>query len=116
MQVLPFAAATAGELELLSLRVEEQFRYRDHQAGKPTSTNPIASIFAWTRGLIRRGDVDGTPDVVEFANTVERVCVESVESGHMTKDLASLIGKGQKWETTDQFLDTLDVELKRRMG
>ena len=90
--------------------------YRDHQAGKPTSTNPIASIFAWTRGLIRRGDVDGTPDVVEFANTVERVCVESVESGHMTKDLASLIGKGQKWETTDQFLDTLDVELKRRMG
>ena len=89
--------------------------YRDHQAGKPTSTNPIASIFAWTRGLIRRGDVDGTPDVVEFANTVERVCVESVESGHMTKDLASLIGKGQIWETSDQFLDTLDVELKRRM-
>jgi isocitrate dehydrogenase len=90
--------------------------YRDHQAGKPTSTNPIASIFAWTRGLIRRGEVDGTPDVVEFANTVERVCIESVEAGHMTKDLASLIGKDQKWETTDQFLDTLDSELKRRMA
>ena len=90
--------------------------YRDHQAGKPTSTNPIASIFAWTRGLNRRGEVDGTPDVVDFANTVERVCVESVEAGHMTKDLATLISKEQKWETTDQFLDTLDAELKRRMA
>ena len=65
--------------------------------------------------MIRRGDVDGTPEVVAFANTVERVCIESVEAGHMTKDLAVLIGKEQKWETTDQFLDTLDAELKRRM-
>jgi isocitrate dehydrogenase len=89
--------------------------YRDHQAGKPTSTNPIASIFAWTRGLIRRGQVDGTPDVVNFANLLERVCVECVEAGHMTKDLAMLVGKTQKWETTDEFLDSLDKELKRRM-
>jgi isocitrate dehydrogenase len=89
--------------------------YRDHQAGKETSTNPIASIFAWTRGLIRRGEVDGTPDVVNFAKTLEAVCVESVEAGHMTKDLALLVGKDQKWETTGQFLDTLDKELKRRM-
>jgi isocitrate dehydrogenase len=89
--------------------------YRDHQAGKETSTNPIASIFAWTRGLIRRGEVDGTPDVVNFAKTLEAVCVESVEAGHMTKDLALLVGPQQKWETTGQFLDTLDKELKRRM-
>ena len=66
--------------------------------------------------MIRRGEVDGTSDVVDFANTVERVCVESVEAGHMTKDLATLISKEQKWETTDQFLDTLDAELKRRMA
>ncbi|HEY4371314.1 MAG TPA: NADP-dependent isocitrate dehydrogenase [Burkholderiales bacterium] len=88
--------------------------YRDHQAGKETSTNPIASIFAWTRGLIRRGEVDGTPDVVAFAKTLEKVCVDCVEAGHMTKDLAILIGKDQKFETTNQFLDTLDAELKRR--
>jgi isocitrate dehydrogenase len=90
--------------------------YRAYQAGQKTSTNPIASIFAWTRGLKRRGELDGTPDVVAFANTLERVCIESVEAGHMTKDLALIIGKDQKWETTDQFLDTLDTELKRRMG
>jgi isocitrate dehydrogenase len=90
--------------------------YREHQAGRETSTNPIASIFAWTRGLIRRGELDGTPEVVTFANTLERVCIESVEAGHMTKDLAIMIGKDQKWETTGQFLDTLDAELKRRMG
>jgi isocitrate dehydrogenase len=90
--------------------------YREHQAGRETSTNPIASIFAWTRGLTRRGELDGTPDVVRFAETLERVCIESVESGHMTKDLAIIIGKDQKWETTGQFLDTLGRELKRRMG
>ncbi|MDP3098169.1 MAG: NADP-dependent isocitrate dehydrogenase [Syntrophales bacterium] len=90
--------------------------YREHQAGRETSTNPIASIFAWTRGLIRRGQLDDTPDLIRFAETLERVCVESVEAGHMTKDLAIMIGGGQKWETTGQFLDTLDRELKRRMG
>jgi len=90
--------------------------YREHQAGRETSTNPIASIFAWTRGLIRRGELDATPEVVNFANTLERVCIESVEAGHMTKDLAIMIGKDQKWETTSQFLDTLDTELKRRIG
>ena len=90
--------------------------YRLHQQGKPTSTNPIASIYAWTRGLQYRGKMDGTPDVVKFAKTLEAVCVESVEAGHMTKDLALLVGPQQKWESTNQFLDTLDAELKRRMA
>jgi isocitrate dehydrogenase len=90
--------------------------YRAYQAGQETSTNPIASIFAWTRGLKRRGELDGTPEVVTFSETLERVCIESVEAGHMTKDLALIVGKDQKWETTDQFLDTLAGELKRRMG
>ncbi|MFH2121081.1 MAG: NADP-dependent isocitrate dehydrogenase [Pseudomonadota bacterium] len=90
--------------------------YREHQAGRETSTNPIASIFAWTRGLIRRGQLDNTPDLVHFAETLEQVCIESVEAGHMTKDLALIIGKDQKWETTGQFLDTLGRELKLRMG
>lgn len=89
--------------------------FRDHQAGKETSTNPIASIFAWTRGLARRGELDNTPEVVKFAATLESVCVETVEAGHMTRDLALLVGNGQKWETTDQFLDTLTDALKRRM-
>ncbi len=90
--------------------------FRAHQAGEETSTNPIASIFAWTRGLTRRGELDGTPDLVRFAETLERVCIESVEAGHLTRDLAIMIGGGQAWETTNQFLDTLDGELKRRMG
>ncbi|MCX5819631.1 MAG: NADP-dependent isocitrate dehydrogenase [Deltaproteobacteria bacterium] len=90
--------------------------YRNHQAGRETSTNPIASIFAWTRGLNRRGELDGTPDLVRFADTLERVCIESVEAGHMTRDLAVMIGGGQAWETTSQFLDTLDRELRRRLG
>jgi isocitrate dehydrogenase len=85
------------------------------RAGKETSTNPIASIFAWTRGLKRRGELDGTPELVRFSETLERVCIESVEASHMTEDLALNIGKDQKWETTDQFLDTLERELKRRM-
>lgn len=90
--------------------------YRQHQAGKETSTNPIASIFAWTRGLYYRGTFDETPDVVTFASTLEQVCVETVESGHMTKDLALLIGPDQAWMTTQQFLDKLDENLKKAMG
>src|SRR5581483_9679955 len=90
--------------------------YRLHQQGKETSTNPIASIFAWTRGLAHRGKVDGTPDVTHFAETLEKVCVDVVESGKMTKDLAMLIGPDQPWQTTNQFLDTIDAELRRRMG
>ena len=89
--------------------------YRDHLAGKPTSTNPVASIFAWTRGLIRRGELDDTPDVVRFANTLEQVCIASIEAGHMTRDLAVLAGKPQQFETTEVFLDTLARELSRRM-
>ncbi|MBE7210858.1 MAG: NADP-dependent isocitrate dehydrogenase [Gluconacetobacter diazotrophicus] len=86
--------------------------YREHQKGRPTSTNPIASIFAWTRGLIYRGRFDDTPDVTHFAETLERVCVETVEAGHMTKDLAILIGKDQKWLTTEDFLSRLDENLQ----
>ncbi len=85
--------------------------YRQHQEGKPTSTNPIASIFAWTRGLYFRGIFDDTPDVVRFASTLEDVCVETVESGFMTKDLAILIGPDQPWMTTEQFLAKLDENL-----
>jgi isocitrate dehydrogenase len=89
--------------------------YRQHQQGKETSTNPIASIFAWTRGLKYRGEFDDTPDVVKFAETLEKVCIETVESGHMTKDLALLIGESQKWLTTNQFLDKIDENLKAAM-
>jgi isocitrate dehydrogenase len=87
--------------------------YRLHQQGKPTSTNPIASIYAWTRGLSYRGKMDGTPDVVAFADTLEKVCVQTVESGKMTKDLAVLIGPDQAFLTTEQFMDAIDAELKR---
>ena len=90
--------------------------YREHQKGKETSTNPIASIFAWTRGLKFRGIMDETPDVVDFAETIEKVCVDTVESGHMTKDLALLIGPDQTWLTTSQFLDKLDENLQEAMG
>jgi isocitrate dehydrogenase len=90
--------------------------FRQHQQGKATSTNPIASIFAWTRGLIYRGRFDGTPDVVKFAETLERVCIETVESGKMTKDLALLIGPDQNWLTTEGFfeaiVDGLEAEMK----
>jgi isocitrate dehydrogenase len=89
--------------------------YRQHQQGKETSTNPIASIFAWTRGLQYRGQFDGTPEVATFARTLERVCVETVEAGHMTKDLAVLIGPDQPWLTTNQFLAKLDDNLKVAM-
>ncbi len=90
--------------------------FREHQKGKPTSTNPIASIFAWTQGLKYRGQFDETPDVVKFAETLEEVCVETVESGKMTKDLAILISKAQAWLTTEQFLDALDAGLKAKMA
>jgi isocitrate dehydrogenase len=90
--------------------------YRMHQQGKPTSTNPIASIYAWTRGLIYRGKMDDTPDVVRFAETLEKVCVDLVESGKMTKDLAILISDSTPYLTTDEYLDAVDAELKRRMG
>ncbi len=90
--------------------------FREHQKGKETSTNPIASIYAWTRGLWYRGKFDGTPEVQKFAETLERVCVDTVESGFMTKDLALLISPDQKWLTTTQFLDKLDENLKKAMG
>jgi isocitrate dehydrogenase len=90
--------------------------YRLHQQGKPTSTNPIASIFAWTRGLAHRGKLDGTPEVTRFAETLERVCVETVESGKMTKDLASLVGPGTPFLTTEQFLAVLEENLQAAMA
>ena len=90
--------------------------YRMHQAGKATSTNPIASIFAWTGGLKKRGQFDGTPDVVKFAETLERVCVETVESGQMTKDLALLVGPEQAWMTTEQFFEAIRANLEKAMG
>jgi isocitrate dehydrogenase len=90
--------------------------YRAHQQGKPTSTNPIASIFAWTRGLAARGRMDDTPEVTSFAQTLERVCVETVESGKMTKDLALLIGPDQPWQTTQEFLASIDENLKKEMN
>ena len=90
--------------------------YRQHQKGEETSTNPIASIFAWTGGLKHRGRMDETLDVIKFAETLENVCVETVESGSMTKDLAILIGPQQNWLTTNQFLDTLDANLQKAMG
>jgi isocitrate dehydrogenase len=89
--------------------------YRQHQQGKATSTNPIASIFAWTRGLIYRGRFDNTPDVVAFAETLERVCIRCVEEGKMTKDLALLIGPDQPWMTTEQFFEAIRVALEGEM-
>jgi len=90
--------------------------YRQHQAGKETSTNPIASIFAWTRALSYRGKFDETPEVEAFAETLECLCVETVESGFMTKDLALLVGPDQAWMTTNQFLDKLDENLQKAMA
>ncbi len=87
--------------------------YRQHQQGKPTSTNPIASIFAWTQGLSHRGRMDDTPEVVRFAQTLERVCVETVEQGQMTKDLALLIGPDQPFLTTEEFLGAIDENLQK---
>jgi len=90
--------------------------YRDHQQGKKTSTNPIASIFAWTRGLAHRGKLDGTPAVTDFANKLEQVCIETVESGDMTKDLAALISDNQPWQTTEEFLTSIDRRLQEKMA
>ncbi|MEA3540582.1 MAG: NADP-dependent isocitrate dehydrogenase [Pseudomonadota bacterium] len=90
--------------------------YRQHQQGKATSTNPIASIFAWTGGLKFRGKFDDTPDVVRFAETLEQVCIKTVESGKMTKDLALLIGPEQSWMTTEQFFEAIRVNLETEMG
>jgi isocitrate dehydrogenase len=90
--------------------------FRQHQQGKPTSTNPIASIFAWTRALHHRGRMDGTPEVERFADTLERVCVQTVEGGQMTKDLALLVGPDQEFLTTEEFLDAIDQNLQKEMN
>ncbi len=89
--------------------------YRMHQQGKPTSTNPIASIFAWTRGIAHRGKLDGTPDVTAFAGTLEDACVETVQEGKMTKDLALLVGDSAPYLTTDEFIGALEENLKQKM-
>ncbi|MFR9731505.1 NADP-dependent isocitrate dehydrogenase [Saccharopolyspora sp. MS10] len=90
--------------------------FRQHQQGKPTSTNPIASIFAWTRGLAQRGRLDSTPEVTGFANALEQVVIETVESGKMTKDLALLVGGDQGYQTTEEFLASLDENLQKKMA
>jgi isocitrate dehydrogenase len=87
-----------------------------HEQGKATSTNPIASIFAWTGGLKFRGKFDDTPDVTRFAETLERICIETVEQGAMTKDLAILIGPDQSWMTTEQFFEAIRVNLEAAMA
>jgi len=89
--------------------------FRQHQAGKPTSTNPIASIFAWTRGLEHRGKLDNTPKVIEFANTLEEVVIGTVEGGQMTKDLAILIGPEQDYQTSEEFMGTIADNLKKAL-
>ena len=89
--------------------------YRQHQQGKETSTNSIASIFAWTRGLAHRAKLDDNPELARFAATLEKVCVDTVEAGDMTKDLALLVGPEQKWLTTEGFLDKVDENLQRAM-
>ncbi len=90
--------------------------FRMHQQGKETSTNPIASIFAWTRGLAHRGKLDGNDELIKFTNTIEKVCIESVENGYMTKDLAILVGPSSKYLTTNQFLDVIDKNLKKKLN
>ena len=90
--------------------------YRQWQKGEKTSTNPIASIFAWTRGLMHRAKLDGTPEVQKFAETLEDVIIKTVEEGHMTKDLAALVGKAQAWQSTDEFMASIAKNLKARMS
>jgi isocitrate dehydrogenase len=90
--------------------------FRQHQQGKPTSTNSVASIFAWTRGLEHRGKLDGTPEVSEFARTLERVCVQTIEGGQMTKDLAMLVGDGTPYLTTEEFLTAVSDNLRRELA
>ena len=90
--------------------------FRAHQRGEKTSTNPIASIFAWTRGLAHRGKLDGTPELTQFADTIEEVCIEAVEAGEMTKDLSLLISKDAPFLSTEDFLDALDRRLQAKMS
>jgi isocitrate dehydrogenase len=90
--------------------------YRQHQAGKPTSTNPIASIYAWTRGLAHRGKLDDNQALIDFAETLEDVVIKTVESGKMTKDLAVLVGPDQEWQTTEDFLGAIDDNLQARLA
>jgi isocitrate dehydrogenase len=109
-------SADGGTVEAEAAHGTVTRHYRLHQQGKPTSTNPIASVFAWTRGLAARGRMDGTPEVTDCASTLERVCVETVESGKMTKDLAMLVGPDQPWQTTQEFLGSIDDNLKLAMA
>jgi isocitrate dehydrogenase len=90
--------------------------YRQHQQGKETSTNSIASIFAWTRGLAHRAKLDGNAELARFSETLEKVCIDTVEAGQMTKDLALLVGPDQKWLSTLGFLDAVDANFKKAMG
>ena len=90
--------------------------YRLHQQGKETSTNPIASIFAWARGLYHRAKLDNNKDLKKFVKTLERICIQTVESGSMTKDLAMLINKNQKYLTTNEFLEKIDYNLKKNLN
>jgi len=90
--------------------------YREHQKGNPTSTNPIASIFAWTRGLMHRGKLDNNQQLIDFAQTLEGVVIATVEAGSMTKDLALLVGPDQAWQTTEDFLASIDANLSARLG
>ena len=90
--------------------------YREHQKGRETSTNSVASIFAWTRGLAHRAKLDNNPELARFAQTLEQVCVSTVEAGYMTKDLALLVGPDQKWLSTGGFLDKVDENLKAAMA
>jgi isocitrate dehydrogenase len=90
--------------------------YRQHQRGEETSTNPIASIFAWTRGLAHRGKLDGNAELIRFADTLEKTVIRTVEKGCMTKDLSVLIGAEQKWMTTEKFLDKIDENFRAAMG
>jgi isocitrate dehydrogenase len=90
--------------------------YREHQKGKETSTNSVASIFAWTRGLAHRAKLDNNQPLAKFAGTLEKVCVDTVQAGFMTKDLALLVGADQKWLSTTGFLDKVDENLKKAMG
>jgi isocitrate dehydrogenase len=90
--------------------------FRQHQKGEPTSTNSVASIFAWTRGLAHRGKLDGNAALVKFSETLEKVVVDTVEAGQMTKDLALLVGDTQKWLSTEGFLDAIDANLQKAMA
>src|SRR6202011_4766295 len=106
--------ATASRSGAAPAQATAPRHYRRHQQGKPTSTNPIASIFAWTRGLEHRGKLDNTPEVSEFAEKLEEVVVATVEGGQMTKDLALLVGEDQDWQTSEEFLGAIAENLDKR--